>query len=170
VVEIRIEEPEDIPAIRNVHERAFGGINEAWVVDLLRNANQALISLVAVEDGQVVGHIMFSLITFAPARLDLNGVGLAPVGVLPEYQDKGIGSCLIREGLEGCKKASYDLVVVLGAPKYYHRFGFTRANDHGLENEYGVDEEFMVIELREGSLARISSIVKYSPLFNESGC
>src|SRR4028119_2040745 len=75
-------------------------------------------------------------------------VGLAPIGVLPEYQGQGIGSRLIRVGLEACREAAYDAVVVLGEPGYYFRFGFERASGHGLGNEYGVDDYFMVAELR----------------------
>jgi putative acetyltransferase len=118
----------------------------------------------------VVGHVLFSPITLTPAARGLQGVGLAPVGVLPQFQKQGIGSGLVRKGLEDCKQAGFDFVVVLGAPEYYSRFGFTRASSFGLQNEYGVDDEFMAIELKRGVLAAVNGLVKYSPLFNESGC
>jgi putative acetyltransferase len=97
-------------------------------------------------------------------------VGLAPVAVLPEFQRQGIGSQLIRDGLERCKQAGYDAVVVLGDPAYYFRFGFTRAADSGLHNEYGVHDEFMVVALHEGALRGASGMVKYLPEFAEVGC
>ena len=82
-----------------------------------------------------------------PAKPRLGIVGLAPVGVVPEYQGKGIGSRLIREGLLACREAGYGAAVVLGEPGYYGRFGFGRASERGICNEYGVDEPFMVAEL-----------------------
>lgn len=97
-------------------------------------------------------------------------VGLAPIGVLPEFQRQGIGSRLIERGLQECKKSEYDLVVVLGNPRYYTRFGFARAKARGLDNEYGADEAFMVMELRKGALDRLKGMVKYAPEFKEAGC
>ena len=76
-----------------------------------------------------VGHILFSRVTIANASAAFNGVGLAPVAVLPKFQRQGIGSKLIRDGLERCRQAGYDAVVVLGDPAYYSRFGFVRAAD-----------------------------------------
>jgi putative acetyltransferase len=74
---------------------------------------------------------------------------------------------LIGEGLERCARAGYDLVVLVGAPAYYTRFGFHAAKPHGLDNEYGVNEEFMVLELRERSLERARGLVRYAPEFAE---
>jgi putative acetyltransferase len=88
---------------------------------------------------------------------------------LPEFQNRGIGSNLICEGLEECRKAGYDIVVVLGEPRFYARFGFSRASDYGLGNEYDANEHFMALELREGALAKVSGTVRYQPEFNEVG-
>jgi putative acetyltransferase len=93
-----------------------------------------------------------------------------PVAVLPERQRQGIGSKLIREGLKQCKQAGYDAVVLLGYPAYYSRFGFSRAADAGLQNEYGVHDEFMVLALRDGALNGVSGLVKYLPEFGEAEC
>ncbi|HEX2989894.1 MAG TPA: N-acetyltransferase, partial [Anaerolineales bacterium] len=95
------------------------------------------------------------------------GLGLAPVAVHPEVQSQGIGSQLIREGLRVCKEMGFDYCVVLGGPKYYRRFGFEKASLHGLQNEYGVDEEFMVIRFENGSppAAMPGTLVKYAPEF-----
>ena len=170
MIEIRNETSDDIPAIREVNERAFGGDSEARLADMLRAANKALISLVALQEGHVVGHILFSPITVAHAPEDFRGVGLAPMSVLPELQNKGIGSALVRDGLEAGKRAGYDAVVVLGHPKSYPRFGFTQAKHHGLDNEYDAVDAFMVTELRAGTLQTIRGLVKYAPEFRDSGC
>jgi putative acetyltransferase len=170
MVEIRSERPEDVAAIRHVHEQAFGGPGEAHLVELLREASKAAVLLVAVHDGQIVGHVLFSQVTIDPEQAGLNGVGLAPVGVLPEFQNKGIGSSLVRAGLEACKRAGHDVVVVLGHTDYYPRFGFSQASEYGLGNEYNADEHFMALELREGALAQVRGVVKYQPEFNQAGC
>jgi len=169
VIEIRKETAEDAAATRHVLEQAFPGPDEADLVEMLRDANKAPISLVATCDGQVVGHILFSPVTIEFAPATLTGVGLAPVAVLPEFQKRGVGSNLIRKGLEECRKAGYDIVVVLGEAGFYARFGFSRAGDHGLGNEYGADEHFMAMELRDGALAEAKGIVRYQPEFKEVG-
>lgn len=162
---------EDTEAVREVHLRAFDGREEeARLVELLNAAGAAPVSLVAAAqpDGRVVGHILFSHVwieecgSHSPMM-----VGLAPVSVLPEYQGRGIGSRLIREGLEACREAGYGAAVVLGEPGYYSRFGFEQASGKGLGNEYGVDEYFMVAELSNGALEGISGTVYYRKEFGE---
>lgn len=170
MIEIRNETPDDLPAVREVNERAFGGPREAALVDMLRSANKALISLVALDQGRIVGHILFSSVTVAEAPANFRGVGLAPMSVLPEFQNKGIGSRLVREGLEACKREGYHAVVVLGHTRFYPRFGFLRAKDHGLDNEYNATDAFMVLDLREGVLGKIRGLVKYAPEFSEAEC
>jgi putative acetyltransferase len=165
-MEIREERPGDEDAIRRVHLEAFGGDVEARLVDLLRERGKGIASLVAEEDGHIVGHILFSPVTI-DGTSNCRAVGLAPVGVLPVHQRHGIGSRLIREGLSRCADAAYDLVVLVGAPVYYGRFGFHAAKPHGLDNEYGVGEEFMVLELRKGSLEPARGLVRYAPEFAE---
>ena len=169
-IEIRTERPEDSAAIREVHTSAFGGPVEAKLVLLICERKKALISLVALSHGKVVGHILFSRVTIANSPASFAGVGLAPVAVLPDFQKKGIGSNLIREALERCRQAGYDAVVVLGDPNYYSRFGFLRAANFRLENEYGVHDEFMVLPLHDAALDAVSGMVKYLPEFREVEC
>ena len=166
-MEIRPYSPEDAATVREVHLRAFDGRQEeACLVELLHRAKAAPVSLVAVVDGQVVGHILFSPVRLE-GRPDLRMVGLAPVGVLPEYHGRGIGSHLVREGLAACRRADYGATVVLGEPGYYSRFGFVRASEYGLGNEYGVDDHFMAVELGRGALDRASGTVRYRSEFRE---
>ena len=166
-VRIRDERPSDASSIQRAHREAFGGDVEARLVDRLRERNKALISLVAVIGDEVVGHILFSSVTIGGAAPAVRAIGLAPVAVLPDFQRKGIGSRLIHEGLDRCKREKHALVVVLGDPAYYGRFGFQSAKASGLENEYSVDDEFMVLELQPGALAAVHGIVRYAPEFKE---
>lgn len=165
-MEIREERAGDRDAIRRVHLGAFGGDTEVRLVDLLRVRGKVVVSLVAVEASEVVGHVLFSSVTIDGAG-HARSLGLAPVGVLPAFQGGGIGSSLIREGLSRCSGAGYDLVVLVGDPRYYARFGFQSAKRYGLDNEYGVNEEFMVLELQNGALNRTQGLVRYAPEFAE---
>lgn len=170
MIEIRNETSDDRPAVRELNEWAFGRPNEATLVEMLRLANKALVSLVALDQGRVVGHILFSPVTVALASENFSGVGLGPMSVLPEVQNKGIGSRLVREGLEACRRKGYDAVVVLGHTKFYPRFGFSKAKDYGLDNEYNALDAFMVIELKGGVLEGINGLVRYAPEFRDAGC
>ena len=164
---VRAETSEDYPAIRRVNELAFGRPEEAALVDALRQAAHPHISLVAVIDGQVAGHIFFSPVSIETDGQAFTAMGLAPMAVLPQYQNKGIGSALVREGLKECRRISHDIVVVLGHPRYYPRFGFSPAKLKGLSCEYDVaDDVFMVAELKPGALGGRRGLVKYHPAFS----
>src|SRR5215510_9426273 len=162
---IRPEQPEDMLAIREVNEAAFGTATEADLVDALREQAAPIISLVADEAQAIVGHILFSPVTL-DAAADLRIMGLAPMAVAPARQRQGIGSALIREGLERCRRLGYQAVVVLGHADYYPRFGFTRASRFGIRCEYDVpDDVFMLLELEKGALKGKSGPVRYHPAF-----
>jgi putative acetyltransferase len=164
---IRPEKHEDIPAIRIVNERAFASPAEADLVDALRRNGKATISLVADDDGRVVGHILFSPVTIETNERELTGVGLAPMAVVPERQNQRIGSMLVEQGLRRCREEGHRFVVVLGHPDYYPRFGFVPANRFNIKSEYNVaDEVFMAMELQEGALQDQGGIVKYQPEFS----
>ena len=169
-LEIRLENPEDIPSTRAVNESAFGQVNEANLVDLIRSRGKASLSLVAARNGRVLGHILFSPVTLDSQRYNPHGVGLAPVAVLPEYQNQGIGSRLIRAGLQMCREAGWDFVIVVGNPAYYPRFGFIAGRCFGLSSSYGDSEAYMVMELKPGALKGAEGMAKYSPEFAEAGC
>jgi putative acetyltransferase len=165
---VRPEKPEDIPAIRIVNRRAFGGAAEADLVDALRRNGKTVISLVAEDDGLIVGHIFFSLVAIQSKGAGFTGVGLAPLAVIPERQNQAIGSTLVEHGLRRCREEGHPYVVVLGHPDYYPRFGFVPASRFGIKSEYDVaDEVFMVMELREGALNGRAGVAKYQPEFNE---
>lgn len=163
---VRKESPQDYEAVRRVNELAFEQPDEADLVDTLRGVAQPQLSLVAVADGQVVGHIFFSPVVIESGDSELTAVALAPMGVLPEYQRRGIGSELVKQGLIECRQLGITVVVVIGHPNYYPRFGFSPAGARGLQCEYKVpDEAFMVIELKPGSLRGEGGLVKFPPEF-----
>ena len=164
---IRPELPNDRDAVRAVNEAAFGARTEADLVEALHREEAAVVALVAEMKGEVVGHILFS-----PVHLDGTGgarlVGLAPMAVLPRLQRHGIGTRLVREGLDRCRAAGVDGVVVLGHAEYYPRFGFRPAHRLGLRCEYDVAPElFMALELAPGSLRGASGLVRYHRVFSE---
>ena len=169
MVSIRPETPKDIDSIRYVNEQAFGRIEEGAVVDKLRKRNALTISLVATRDDRVVGHIAFSPVVIESQCSSFEAVALAPLAVLPTHQREGIGSQLVRYGLEECRRLGHEVVVVLGHADYYPRFGFVPAKQRGIDCEFEVaDEAWMVIELKEGVLAGKRGTVKYQPEFQEA--
>src|SRR4029079_10304974 len=162
----RAEEQRDWAAVHAVNVSAFETPAEANLVDALRDQAQPLVSLIAEDNGAIVGHIMFSPVSLSghPA---LRIMGLAPMAVVPEHQRKGIGSSLVRAGLEQCRQLGFGAVVVLGHPTYYPRFGFVPSTRFGMGCEYDVPEEvFMVAELDAGVLRGASGKVKYHPAFS----
>jgi putative acetyltransferase len=168
MIVVRTERTEDRESVRRVNELAFEQPNEADLVDALRANARPFISLVAVVDEQVVGHIFFSPVSIESENGVFTAMGLAPMAVLPEYQNQGIGSQLVREGLKECHRLGHDIVVVLGHANYYPRFGFTPASLKGLRSEYDVpDEVFMVTELVAGALEGRRGLVKYHPEFGK---
>jgi putative acetyltransferase len=165
---LRPETTEDYEAVHRVNELAFGQPNEADLVDALRPNAQPYISLVAVLDDQIVGHIFFSPVSIESESSTSTAMGLAPMAVLPEFQRQGIGSQLVWEGLKECRRIGHEVVVVVGHPEYYPRFGFAPARPKGLRCEYDVpDDVFMVAELTPEALAGRQGLVKYRPEFNQ---
>jgi putative acetyltransferase len=139
---------------------------EARIVDALRGSPDS-ISLVATVDQRVVGHILFTPVTVEPpARIRV--AGLAPMAVRPEFQRAGIGSELVRAGLQECRRRGYAAVVVVGHPEYYPRLGFLPADTWGLKYVDPVPREvFMAVELDSGALTGCSGIVRFRPEFAE---
>lgn len=149
-----------------MNKAAFESAAEAELVALLRRQARPVISLVAENDGVIVGHIMFSPVLLA-RRPELKIMGLGPMAVSPQQQRKGVGSALVRAGLDECKKLGFSAVVVLGHPDYYPRFGFTPAAHFGLGCDYEApDEAFMAIELQTGGLDGACGKVRYHAAFD----
>ena len=166
---VRLETPEDKAAIRHINEEAFGRKVEAEIIEKLRNRGALTISIVAIQDAEIVGHIAFSLVNVESERSSFEAMALAAMAVLPVYQSKGIGSLLVQTGLEKCRDLGHDIVVVVGHPNYYPRFGFVPAKPKGIECKFEVpNEAWMVLELRKGALAGRRGTVRFQPEFREA--
>ena len=169
MITIREEHPPDIKTIREVNKRAFGQPQEADLVDKLRQNCDDLLSLLAVMHNQVVGHILFSPAAIESRGRTLQGMALAPMAVLPKYQRQGIGSELLRTGIEKLKKWQCPFIIVLGHAEYYPRFGFEPASRYGIRSEWEVPADaFMILVLNEPEMNDISGVAKYRPEFAEA--
>jgi putative acetyltransferase len=162
---IRPETCADHGAIRHVNRLAFGQDAEARLVDALRDGGHVRASLVAEMDGQVVGHDLFSHLPIGTEAGTVPAMALAPLAVLPEVQNQGIGSALVRRGLEVSKEQGHHIVIVLGHPHFYQRFGFSSKLAAQLESPYSGRESFMAVELVPGALDGVTGRVQYPPPF-----
>src|SRR5262245_13385759 len=166
MIAVRPELSSDCDAVRRVHMLAFPSSTEALLVDRLRGSAGS-ISLVAIEAGEVVGHILFTEAMLVRSGPTVRIAGLGPMAVRPSRQRSGIGSELARRGLAECRREGYAAVVVVGHPAYYPRFGFHRGSRFGLSCQFDVpDDVFMAAELRPGALAG-GGEVRYAPEFAE---
>lgn len=167
---IRPETAEDYAAIHEVNALAFRRDVEARLIEALRGSPDFIpeLSLVAVEGGRVVGHILFSPMAIETKDGAVPALALAVLAVRPELQNQGIGSELVRDGLERCRRLGHRIVVVVGHPGYYPRFGFSPARARGLEAPFPVpDEAFLALELVPGALEGVVGMVRYPPPFSE---
>jgi putative acetyltransferase len=165
-VAIRPERASDAPAVYAVVAAAFERDDEARLVDALRRLAEPYIAFVAEAEGRVIGHIAFT-----PITLDGDGpaaMGLAPVAVEPNTQRRGVGSALVRAGLNACAERDVGLVFVLGHAEYYPRFGFRPAFDFGFHyRSTEFDPSFFVLELSPGAAAGRSGFVHYHHAFEQ---
>ena len=166
---IRPEGPEDAARVRLVNELAFGQPAEADLVEKLRHACPDSLSLVA-EDGEVVGHVLFTPVALEGTTRRVVGMGLAPMAVLPDRQRQGIGSQLVRRGLDILRERGCPFVVVVGHPEYYPRFGFEPASKQGLSSQWeGIaDAAFMVVVFDTHTMAGVSGVARYMDEFNDA--
>jgi putative acetyltransferase len=163
---IRSETAADLEAIREVNRLAFGQHAEARLVDALRDGGYARASLVAEANGQVVGHILFSDLAIITETGTVAALALAPMAVLPAFQKQGIGSALVRKGLEYCRNQGHAIVIVLGHANFYPRFGFSAKLAEALSSPFGGGESWMALELAPGSLDGVAGQVQYPPQFS----
>jgi putative acetyltransferase len=161
---IRLESSADLAAIQQVNSLAFAQEDEGRLVDALRAGGFVRVSLVAEVEGQIVGHILFSDLPIISADRIVPALALAPMAVLPDHQRKGIGSQLVRQGLETCREQGHKIVIVLGHPHFYLRFGFSSELALPLDSPFS-SEAWMAVELAPGALAGISGTVQYPPPF-----
>lgn len=167
---IRPEDRDDARDITAVHDATFGQPNEGLLVLELRSTEgfDPRLSLVAeTQQGQVIGHTLFTPIQIIGPEKSAPSLALAPMAVLPEFQKQGIGSRLVEDGLEACRGAGHESVIVLGHPEYYSRFGFRPASEWNIRCPFeGIPNAvFMAMELIEGALAEAAGTVEYTAPF-----
>ena len=166
MITIRPERPEDAETFFQVLMASFGRLQEAALVDSLRENRGLLLSLVAISDDSLVGGVVFSPVTLEPTVDNLKLAGLAPLAVLPAYQGQGIGSGLVQIGLKQCQELGVDAVFLVGEPDFYVRFGFVPASDLHIRCEFEVAQKYWLVkELRPQALSEISGLIKYRPEF-----
>ena len=166
---IRDEEEGDEAAIRRVLDAAFGTPIESGLVDALRAGCRDRVSLVAVdEDEAVVGHVLFTPVVIEGEHGAIEGYGLAPMAVHPSVQRSGIGSALVRAGLERLDRSGCPFVVLVGHPEYYPRFGFVPAFAHGVRCQWdGVpDDAFMIRPGDPSGESHLAGLARYRPEFD----
>jgi putative acetyltransferase len=163
---IRPEATDDHAAIREVNRLAFGQEDEARLVDDLRDGGYVRVSLVAEEAGRIVGHILFSDLPIETPRGIVGALALAPMAVLPDRQRRGVGSALVREGLRACTERGQQIVVVVGHPDFYPRFGASARLAERLAAPFS-GPAFMAWELVPGALEGVEGEVRYPPPFGE---
>ena len=168
---IRSEEKADHARVFEILTAAFERSNEANLVEALRSSTEPHISLVAEDDGRILGHIFFSPVEIEPSGEPPGLAGLAPVAVDPAHQGLGIGAALIRAGLERCRELGWQAVFLVGDPAYYSRFGFVLASP--MRFTYGspvFDAVLQAHEISPGVLNGQGGRVRFHPAFTETGC
>ena len=163
---IRAEKKADIDGIWQVNADAFATTEEAELVNALRDSGVPYISLIYEKNSKLVGHILFTAVELVADTSGLKLMGLAPMAVSPKLQRSGIGTSLIKSGIQQCIDHGYDAIVVLGHPNYYPKFGFVPSVQYAITTEYDVAEDvFMALEIKAGALTGKKGTIKYHPVF-----
>ena len=170
MIQIRQETPQDLQAIRTVNELAFNQATEGAIVDKIRNNCNNTLSLVASNNGDVIGHIFFSPVSINNKGKVVEGMGLAPMAVLPDFQNQGVGSLLVNKGIEILSNSGCPFIIVLGHPGYYPRFGFESASTYNITCQWqGVpDEAFMILILNKDKQDDMQGVAYYRNEFNDA--
>lgn len=161
---IRRAEAADLPAIRKIHDAAFGGPGEGKLVANLTADGLDAVSLVATEGAKIVGHVFFSPLVVEVNEQPIRALALAPIGIDPAYQSQGFGTALTEAGLAAARQDGWEAVIVLGHPSYYPRFGFRADLARGFRGPFK-GPAFMALELREGVLSGRKGRIIYPARF-----
>ena len=157
---IRPEAPGDFPEIRSLHLASFPDATEADLVERLRDEGDAVISLVAMDGGVVVGHVMFFRMT-----AHFKALGMAPVAVLPDRRKQGVAATLIQTGIAQAREDGWEGIFVLGEPDYYTRFGFSAELAEPFQSIYA-GPYLMALRLQGKALPAESGQIDYAPAFD----
>jgi putative acetyltransferase len=165
VISIAAERPDQRDAVLSVNRAAFGGEDEARIIERLGEAGLVTGSLVACEADLVVGHILFSTLDVAVDERKPSVVALAPLAVLPDCQRRGIGGQLVEAGILAMRQAAEEGIIVLGHPEYYRRFGFAHETVAHIASPFSQHEAFMGLELKPGALGGRAGTCHYPAAF-----
>jgi putative acetyltransferase len=166
MITFRLEKPGDAPKIYDLIKKTYGRVDEAMLVENLIADGDALISVVAMDEEDLVGHVMFSDTPVGTTKDLLRGAAMAPLSVSGLHQGQGIGGGLVIHGLRECRTAGLEVVLVLGEPEYYKRFGFTAEVAAELDSPYA-GYAFQALELQPGILDGVTGKVLYPEAFNK---
>ena len=168
MVEIRREKPDHIKQIYSLNEAAFEDSAEARIVDALRENCPGTLSLVAEADDEIVGHIFFSPVKIEWSGTVIKGMDLAPIAVRPDRQRQGIGSRLVRAGLEILEEQEYAYVIVVGHPGFYTKLGFEPASKYHLTCQWErlPDKAFMIVVNDPSSILGVKGVARCSDEFD----
>ena len=159
---------DDEDSVRLIHESAFEKPDESNLVDAICRSNSFIkeLSLLACMNDMVVGHILYSKVGLE-GQPDKNILALAPVAVLPEFQNQGIGTSLINAGNQKADQLKFEFITVLGDPQYYRRFGFRTSTEYGINSTFNVKPEFyMVLPLSHYKKETSGTVVYPQPFQN----
>ena len=170
---IRPETEADYEVINSINDKAFRTTEESELIRNLRESEHFVpkLSLVAEKEGHIIGHILFTKTKIeADNSKEIDVLILAPMSVLPEFQNKGYGSILVGEGLRHAEELKYKAVVVLGHPWFYPKFGFKKASEFGIKANFKYpDEALMALELKDGYLRKASGYLLFTDPFGVMG-
>ena len=164
MIEVRQEQIEqDLPGIRQVNQKAFPDTGGAKVFYQIRQTGTDIVSLVAVDDGTVIGHVLFCPATIATESGEVRGMGLGELAVLPEFQRQGVGTKLTNAGLDILRAGNCPFVIVVGHATYYPRFGFRPGSQLELACQWESipDESFMALILDQEAMDGVAGVARF---------
>ncbi len=167
-IRISPETAADYQDVVNINEQAFRQINEAQLVEKVRKSDRYIpeLSLIAKIDGVSIGHILFSYIDLVGAE-KFRVLGLAPMAVLPQFQNQGVGKKLITTGLEIADKKGEPLVIVLGHSWFYPKFGFVPSTNYQIESPFPVPEAAFMAKPLSDYQEKYRGKIIYPPAFSD---
>ena len=163
---IREATPSDVPSIRSLTQMVFKGDYEADLIDNLRFANLFILSLVALDEKDVlIGHVLFSQLSVEIDGRSVKAAAMAPLAVKLNWQGQGIGFQMVGDGLNLLREKSVEAVIVLGDPNYYSRFDFSTELMQNFDSPFRGNATLMGLELTAGALAGEKGCVNYPKAF-----
>lgn len=172
MIEIKTATNEDYKEIQRVVQRAFeseemSDHNEHHLVIKIKDSKAYVpeLSLIAKEDGKIIGHIMLSKITIKDDEDRIESLALAPVSVIPEFQNRGIGSILTKKSIVIAEQLGFTSIIVLGHDTYYPKFGFEEAPKYNIYPPFEVPSSYFMVKFLTENVSDIKGIVHYSKAF-----